>query len=139
MVLHHWQHNIKINCFSNNTYFANDVSINFLFWIHCLFIFHHAFLLVNFNIMQLQLINFTITHQLHHYLSYLVPFSFQPWIFWQLPNYFQVSSCFLCFFGCCECWLPRITLTLASWKTLIMFIDNVQKGQSRGYLRMWNG
>ena len=48
-----------------------------------------------------------ITHQLHNYLSYLIFFSFEPWMFWQLPSCFQVSSYFLSFFGCCECCLPH--------------------------------
>ena len=58
------------------------------------------------------------TYQLHYYSStstlpiVLDFFSFEPWIFWQLPFCFQVSRYFLSFFGCCECWLPRISLSL---------------------------
>ena len=51
----------------------------------------------------------TSTYQLHHYsstsslVSYLISFSFEPWIFWQFPSCFHVSSYFLSFFGGCEC------------------------------------
>ena len=76
------------------------------------FSFPSGFLLVSFFIMQLQLINIIITHQLHHYQSYLISFSFESWNFWQFPFCFQVSSYFLSFFGCCECWIPRIRLSL---------------------------
>ena len=67
---------------------------------YLLFSFPQAFLLVSFIIVWLQLINLIITHQLHHYLSCLISFSFKPWIFWQLPSCFQVSSYFWSFFGC---------------------------------------
>ena len=37
MVLDHWQHNTRMYIFSDETYFANGVSINSLFWIPVLF------------------------------------------------------------------------------------------------------
>ena len=58
------------------------------------------------------LINFIITSQLHHNLSYLI--SFEPGIFWQLT--------FASKFPCCECWLLCIRLNLQYER---IYIDNV--------------
>ena len=111
MVFHHWQHNIRMYRFSDKTYFANGISQLRLLNTYSL-LFLQAFLLVIFIIMQLQLINLIITHQLHHYLSYFIFFSFESWIIWQIPSPFKVSNYFLSVFGCYECWLPRIRLSL---------------------------
>ena len=63
--------------------------------------------LCNFNLRTSSLlINFIITY--HTWIS----FSFKPGIFWQFPSCFQVSSYFLSFLGCCECWLPCTRLSL---------------------------
>ena len=66
------------------------------------FLFLQVFFLINFITTQLQLLNFIITHQLHHHLSYLISLSFDSWIFWQLP--------FVSKFPYCKCWLPSIRL-----------------------------
>ena len=57
MALHHWQHNIRMYKFSDETYFANVVSINFVFWITAFFLFPQTFLLINFIMIQLQFIH----------------------------------------------------------------------------------
>ena len=63
-----------------------------------------------------------ITHQLHYYLSYLTSFSFEPWIFWQLPSCFQVSSYFLSFFRMLWMLVTTHKAEITLWKTLILFI-----------------
>ena len=110
MVLHHWQHNVKMYIFLDEIYFANGVSITFLFWILVLF-FSQAFFSYQFHhystsIYQLHHYssNFIITYQLHNNLSYFISFFLDPWIIWQLP--------FVSKFWCCECWLPFIRLNL---------------------------
>ena len=91
-------------------YFANDVSINFLFLI-LIFFFPCFFFLVNFIAIRLQLMNFIITHQLHHNLSYLICFSFGPSDNFHLfPSFYAVNASYH----------DKAKFTL--WKTLIMFI-----------------
>ena len=121
MIIHHWQHNIRMNRFSYKIYFANDVSINFLFWLPVLFFSLRLFCLSTWSLCNFSLstssllINFIIIY--HTWF-----FSFEPWIFWQLTSWSQVSSCFLSLFECCECWLPLIRLSLyyeRHWKCLL--------------------
>ena len=63
-----WQHNIRMYRFSDKTYFANGVSINFLFWMPVIFFSLRLFYsltvsLCNFNLSTSSLlINFIITY-----------------------------------------------------------------------------
>ena len=59
---------------------SHRVSINFFFWTSSAFLLSQAFLLI-----------------------YLISFSFELWIFYHFPYYFQVSGCFISFFQCFEC------------------------------------
>ena len=117
MILHHWQHNIRMYMFSDENFFSKIV-LTYLYYFHMMyqstssseyhFLFHfpQAFLLIDFIIVQLRFINFII----HHYSSTsstikLISLSLETWIFWQLPSCFEVSSFFLSFSRCCKFWL----------------------------------
>ena len=121
MVVHHWQHNIRMNIFSDETSFSktvlidillsDDVSINFFF-----------------SVPSLSYTLGVFTYQIHHYststyqlyqcsstsslLINLIFLSIELGIFWQVPSYFRGSSNCLSFFRCCKCWLPFVRLSL---------------------------
>ena len=135
MVLHYWQHNIRMYFFTNKTWFSKTVLIYITFtWCinqHPLlnifsFLLPQAFLLINFITIQLHhysasslfnftlsLFNFTSSLLINLIITYQLDFSlFRTLNFWQLPSCFRVSSYFLLFFGCCKCSLPCIRLSL---------------------------
>ena len=103
-----WREIFFKNCINILLLLSHGVSINFLLWISFFFFhFPQVFLLINFIIVQLRLINFII----HHYSSTsstikLISLSLETWIFWQLPSCFGVCSFFLSFSGFCKFWLP---------------------------------
>ena len=89
--------------FSDETYFSNGISINFLFWIHVLSFFLRLFYLstsslFNFNLSASSLpiiLNFLLFQALTLSPSALIVF----------PSFQIVSNFFLFFFGCCKYWL----------------------------------
>ena len=128
MVLHHWQHNIRMYFFTNKTWFSKTV-LTYSTFTWCIsqhpllnifsFLLPQAFLLINFITIQLHhysassLFNFTSSLLINLIITYQLDFSlFRTLIFRQLPSCFRVSSYFLLFFGCCKCLLPCIRLRL---------------------------
>ena len=103
--------NTRMSIFAWEVFFINNIDITFRWCIN-------QYLLLNtFPFLFLQtflLTNFLVINSIY--------FFFEPWIFWQLPCRFQVSSYFLSIFW--MLWMlftvSKVTFTLS--KTLIMYI-----------------
>ena len=136
MVLHHWQHFIRIDIFSDETCFSKIVliyiqSITFLTFLHMVYqsnsssvlhIFSFFFIRL-FHLSKSSLFNFNFVNisQLHHYLSTWFPF------FWAL-NLLTAAILFPSFYLFLVVnWVLYILVTvynakLIPWKTLVMFM-----------------